>query len=49
MLDDLRGRIRGLPAGDYMTARRFLESLVNEARMPSRFETAMDMTAMRSR
>ena len=31
MLDDLRGRIRDLPADDYMTARRFLESLGNEA------------------
>ena len=49
MLDDLRERIRDLPAGDYMTARRFLESLVNEARMPGRFETAMDMTARPSR
>ncbi len=49
MLDDLRERIRDLPAGDYMTARRFLESLVNEARTPGRFETAMDTTASRSR
>jgi hypothetical protein len=34
MLDVLKEHVRGVPADDYMTARRFIESLVHEARQP---------------
>ena len=34
MMDDLRERIRNLPPSDYVIARRFLESLAYEARLP---------------
>jgi hypothetical protein len=35
MMDDLRQRIREVPPNDYVNARRFLESLAYEARMPA--------------
>ena len=35
MRDELRQRIRDVPAFDYVLARRFLESLAYEARLPA--------------